>query len=596
MKYKRVVINYLFPVLLLLYALRHVTRGIDLWDGGYNYANFTYSGLKYMDAMWYFATWLANVTGSLIARLPFGHSMLGMNCYTALIQGGIAVVAYQFCVKRLSLPAGLTAIGEFLALSLCWAPSAVLYNYLTYGLMLGGIILLYQGLTRDKAEFLVFAGVVFGINTGVRFPNLAQAGFIMALWYDAIVIRKEKLGSTVRKTGLCILGYMAAVLVLVAVIFGMYGMGTYVEGIQNLFHISDTAPDYSTRFLLFSIVETYIDSVTTYWMKRFGVILTAELLLWLCFPERFHKVKKYITVIFTILFLWYIIRKGYCTADYKSYQAIFYPVIFWLFLGIILCIRVLVQKETDREEKMQAVFVLLTIYISSLGSNNAMYSCINNLFLVGPLILHMSWEFVREKKKTLYFPLQMMLVACSVLVLVQGAGFGIHFVCERAAGARDLSYEIREIPVLQGMHTGQENGQGLESLYRYLKENGLDRRRCILYGDIPGLAYYMQLEPAMNIWGDLLSYGPERMRAELDMLQTRMAEHSYAPGQALEEEPPIVIIHTKYADAKDGIEELSDTLDPSVKEKLDELYYFMHNNGYSRVRDIGESDYVLYVK
>ena len=39
--------------------------------------------------MWYFATWTANVTGSLLGKLPFGDRMIAMNLYTlACLSGG----------------------------------------------------------------------------------------------------------------------------------------------------------------------------------------------------------------------------------------------------------------------------------------------------------------------------------------------------------------------------------------------------------------------------------------------------------------------------------------------------------------------------
>ena len=51
---KRVLLENLFMVVLVFYPLRHVNWGLDLWDTGYSYANFTFAGLKHMDPMWLF--------------------------------------------------------------------------------------------------------------------------------------------------------------------------------------------------------------------------------------------------------------------------------------------------------------------------------------------------------------------------------------------------------------------------------------------------------------------------------------------------------------------------------------------------------------
>jgi hypothetical protein len=59
-------VNILPWLILLIYPLRHVNWGLDLWDTGYNYANFQYMGTEHMDSMWLFSTYLANVTGNFL--------------------------------------------------------------------------------------------------------------------------------------------------------------------------------------------------------------------------------------------------------------------------------------------------------------------------------------------------------------------------------------------------------------------------------------------------------------------------------------------------------------------------------------------------
>ena len=91
-------------LILILYPLRHVGIGVDLWDAGYNYANFRYPGLEYMDSMWYYATWLANQVGAFLIRLPFAGTMLGVNIYTGLLVSLIAVISWLFAVKKMGMP------------------------------------------------------------------------------------------------------------------------------------------------------------------------------------------------------------------------------------------------------------------------------------------------------------------------------------------------------------------------------------------------------------------------------------------------------------------------------------------------------------
>ena len=121
----------LFIVILVFYPLRHVNWGLDLWDTGYNYANFQYMGTEHMDSMWLFSTWLSNALGNLLMKLPSAGSLMGMNFYTGLLVSLLAVAGYFFCTRKLRMPGWAAFVGELAAISLCWCPTALLYNYLT---------------------------------------------------------------------------------------------------------------------------------------------------------------------------------------------------------------------------------------------------------------------------------------------------------------------------------------------------------------------------------------------------------------------------------------------------------------------------------
>lgn len=577
MKWKKSKSTYIIYViygisflLLLLYPLRHVRLGVDLWDGGYNYANFAYDDLKYMDSMWYFATWTANALGSLMMRLPWGGTMLGMNIYTGLLVSMITMAACIFCIRRLQMPAWLVFVGELLAVSLCWAPSAVLYNYLTYGLLLAGTLFLYQGLTTEKKRYLFLAGIVLGMNVGVRFSNLVQTGLILAVWYYAY-ISKKKFPEVLQETFLCILGYVGAFGLFLVNLSLRYGFSNYVQGIKRLFAMTEHATDYSAVSMLLGFGKAYLEDTSTYWLKRFALAGMICFAICLLLPKGWTRMKQILTVFITVGFMAWIVKKGYCTRDYTTYNSIYYPGIMLLLMAIALSLLQLFRKETDRKEKLLALLVPLTLYLTSLGGNNAIYSSMNNLFLVMPCFLWMAYEFLREKTPIVYFPFKTFLAAGILLLFIQGMCFGNTFVYEKATGARDVSTEITQIPVLQGMHTGAENAGSLEELYGYLKGNNLLDRECILFGDIPGLAYYMEMKPAINIWSDLRSYSPDTMQADLEKLKEKIRRT---------EEYPIIIMHQKYAGFCSRGDVSFFPEEETTGQKLVELCAFMQEYGY----------------
>ena len=107
----------IFVVVLAFYPLRHIHWGLDLWDTGYNYSNFQYMGTEHMDSMWLFSTYLANVVGHFLSGLGSGQTLAGMNLYTGLFVSLLALSGFFFCTRGLKLPAGISFVGELVAVS-----------------------------------------------------------------------------------------------------------------------------------------------------------------------------------------------------------------------------------------------------------------------------------------------------------------------------------------------------------------------------------------------------------------------------------------------------------------------------------------------
>ena len=276
-------------VILAFYPLRHIGWGLDLWDTGYNYANFQYMGTRHMDSMWLFSTYLTNVVGNFLMKLPQADTLRGMNLYTGLFASMLALTGYFFCTRRLKMPKPIVFLGEMVSLSLCWCPTASLYNYLTYVLFLFSSIFLYLGLVKDRKGYLVCAGVLLGSNVLVRFSNLPEAAMIVAVWaYDIILwLEGRKRGNgaegtaakskALRHTLWCLSGYVAALAFLLSYIHIRYGIQEYFAGIQRLFAMTDRAADYKPTAMIMGILGAYVENL--YWVARIGAILIGGLAL-----------------------------------------------------------------------------------------------------------------------------------------------------------------------------------------------------------------------------------------------------------------------------------------------------------------------------
>ena len=554
------------PVLLVVlcwYPLRHIHQGIDFWDTGYNYANFLYMGTEHMDSMWLFSTYLANVAGHFLTKLPGAGTLAGMNLYTGLFASALALLGYWFCTRKLEIPWWIAYLGEYAALSLCWCPTALLYNYLTYLLFTGCVILLYLGLTQEKKGCLFAAGICLGANVLVRFSNLPEAALIVAVWMYAFLEGRErkngdradasgsgKVSGTwsrgIRYTIWCLAGYLVALLVLFGWIQIRYGMDAYVEGIRRLFAMTDKATDYKAGSMIWQLLFAYVDNL--YWVLRIGVIVFVGVLgfafagflddleqgLW----ERVQGEVRLVWCGVCAGMVCWLYHRGFCAVTYDNYGAILRPGISLLTLTLGICVIRILWRGVPKEEKLISGLVFLTVLLTSIGSNNGVYPSLNHLFIPAPYTIWQCMRFVQGAKRRALWAVKPALIALLSLFLVQSAGFGLTFVFAEATGAKDMTAVIGNNEVLQGVRMSPERAGWMSEISAYVESKGMKGREVILFGNIPSMSYYLQMPSAFNPWSDLDSYNETVMAEALD--ETAEAVRS---GQ----ERPVVILEADHA-------------------------------------------------
>ncbi len=515
----------LFPAVLLLYPLRHVHLGVEWWDTGYNYGNFTY--IERMDSMWVFSTYLGNALGHLFTGLPFGDCMLGLNIYTGLLVSGLALLGYWFFTKVIRLPSWVAFWGELLAISLCWCPTALLYNYLGYVLMALGAVLLYLGLLGSKPLYLAAAGAFLGINVLVRFPNLAQMGLIAGLWLYVMWIEGEEEAvpwgkrflSALRQTGWCVLGYGAGLGAGLAYIVLRYGLDTYVGAILRLFSMPSEAGEYTLYSMVVYQIQNYMQNLL--WAR----FLVAYAIVGLAVFGLLQRVIKQKSALYPaaklaycagipVLFYYLMLRNMY-NLKYTTKMSMFQWAVFLLTAALVTGAISIFRKGGRREERLLFAIILPVILITPLGSNNHLYSSINNLFLAAPLIL---WKLVGLWRSRREFPLKALGAAVLAMITVQSLCFGWSYVFSESDGGENLNTRIENNDILKGMYTSPDRAQVLESLYAYISGEELVGKEIICYGNIPSLPYYLGMPFAISAWPDLPSYNYQVMEGDMKKL------------------------------------------------------------------------------
>lgn len=514
-----------FPLLLACFCFANVNKGLTLTDTGYNLGNFKF--LSGLDGMWYYSTLLSNLTGALLTHLPGGSTMLGISIYATLIKVLMALVPYYFFTRVCYIKRKTAFLGILFSVSLCWAPAVCLYHYLSYDLLGLGAMLLFIGHARKQSYCLVIAGALLGLNVFVRFPNVTNVALIAALWAIAF-LEKEDVKKTLQETLLCIAGYVGTLVVVFTVIFLRRHMNDYIVGISDLFGMTEAAEGYTSSGMIRTILSAYVGLM--YWGKYVLLVLAAfvgwGILAYRRLPKKVATMGSYILagVVTVLMFVWFYIT-GLFTLNFSNYSSMYGPAGICLILIIGLLIYDLIINPNN-DERFLDLIAFVVLVITPLGSNNALYTNYNNMFLIFPVSLHILIKMF--KKETL--------LALSTGLSVLFAGFGILFILFGATFVfRDgsdgkMAYTVENNEVLKGMKTNAENAVVLSELTAIVKEHAPGDTRLLLMGDVPALSYFLDKKPAISsTWPSLDSYSASKFKEELSNLDAICAEKEWYP-------------------------------------------------------------------
>ncbi len=509
--------KYLIPIILGLMPLVNFNQGVDYIDSMYSPGNFVF--FKQMKGTWVVATFLANAIGHIFTKLPGGGTYVGIRIYTSLVISVIALVVYFTLRKR--MPWYIAAVGETIAICLCWCPTTILYNYLTYLFMTIGLILLYKGLTEEKRMFFILAGLSLGINLFVRFPNIVEVGFIFAVWVYG-VLKKKKFIEIFIETDWCILGYCLGVAVCMGIITLLYGSDAYANMITSLFGMTGDNTSYKPIQMVMAVLRELRLGL------KWPLIMAAPVVI-LTVTMRFAKGKavdiiRGVSLIAMPASIFLCMKLGMFNRDYNAYQSIMGPAVTFVIIAILISVLKIFSRKTDVDTKLVYGLILLCIAITPLGSNNALFPVYNNLFLICPIVLMAIWkEMVKCRNSNVAFPGMIMISGVVLVLFIQSVCFGSTFAFRGHKYTSERNDFVEFNDVLYGCTTNNERVETIEELTAYWNENKTDK--VLLLGNIPGVSYFLNVPTAIpTSWPDLGSYSYDTYKKDMKELEARIAE------------------------------------------------------------------------
>ncbi|MGN1147012.1 MAG: hypothetical protein ACI4TB_01235, partial [Lachnospiraceae bacterium] len=301
-----------------------------------------------------------------------------------------------------------------------------------------------------------------------------------------------------------------------------------------------TATDYKATSMLYSMYLGYRKNL--HWFLALVLFTLVGTILCTLLPKKWKGVKRAAGVaVAALAAVWLYSTGEFCSLHFDEYDAMLIPAIVFLMLTLLTGgIRIL-QPKVDKKEKLLAGMIMLVILLTSIGSNNALFPSINNLFLAIPYMLWTVYRLCKGAGRLKFldtFAVKAMTVMFLIVFLFQSIGFGTGFVFVEAEGAKNIDTKVENNVILKGIYMSEERADWMSGISAYVAEQNLTGKEVILYGYIPSLSFYLEMPSAFNPWSDLRSYSREAMEAAFAELCSEIAEGA---------EYPVVILNAVYA-------------------------------------------------
>jgi len=569
----------LFPVLLFLFAMLGLTRGVDLTDTTYSLGNYRF--LNELEGDWIWATGLSNLAGHLLLGLSAGSMPVMSFVCRLFIVAAVFAVYFTLADEEHALPVFL---GSWIALGLCWCPAVILYNYLSYLLLTLAALFLRRANRTERGRDDAVAGLLLGLSLFVRISDLVYAALIFFV-FGSCIFRDGKITKRMGKRTLtCVLSYFAGaaagLLLLIALRSGAQsgGIASMIGWVTGLASSGGQAGGYSLGAMLLTLCKAYLWALERF-LPLAAVILGGGVLR-LILREETQKPLRIVLVTgaTALLFLLYF-KRGVCTLLYYSNGSIYgIGAVLLVLLYIVFGIVLIGGKAFMTEEREEALLGLLLLLIAPLGTNNHLYAVLNQLVLILPLAFRLLKRVSEKIGGAVREPAALTLSLFFLLLLVQTSLFRANYSFADGEDGSRQDYVMANPTQLLGMRTSRAHGATVESLVR---QQALAHAESLLcYGNLPGLNYVTGLRPAIpTLWPDLESYAAEDFRSALQQA-------------AAEESAPVVILS---AEAKRRIFEGSEAENtPALSEKDGCMKAFLTGNGYEIKYE--DAEFILYAR
>ncbi len=530
-------------VLLALWQLAVATFGVDLCDTGYYLTFFEHIFKNPASVEYNFMYYLSGVVGGVLdALLPEGGKWMAMRAAGVLCNvGAMAILAWAF--KRI-LPATAVILGFLIVVaSLVQFPYTFNNDLMSALLWVAALALAFRGLTEGRWYRLLLAGIIVGMNTFTRIPNVLAVG-LAVMPFVAHYYKKNPWRDCWRQCGAMLLGVVVGAGIVIGMMMALGHWDIFKQNMADLLNVAtgrSGAASHNAGGMVMEMLGFYKQCLLV--GLKMAVLWLPLWVAWRYIGNRWLRWLIWIAVaIASLYFMWH-----------QSH--IMHPL--W-----VMCVAGLAWVIYRRKDSAVASWLgLFMLLVFPLGSDGATNNGGIIAWMAAP-VAALLWQ----RRENVIFP--MAFIAVGLLqTLAVGAYFDGGHLWYKTATINDSRAAL--------IHTTPERAQVISETLAGLQSYVHEGDTLLCYGSIPMMNHLTRTVPAMGCsWPELLS---------ADALTLRLA--------ALEGELPLVLrqkfnnLGPYWSEATDDYLTTYSIVDDKFlqQEKMDALNHWMTTAGYSIV-------------
>jgi hypothetical protein len=473
--------------MIMIYPILLIFQGMDITDTGFYLTSYQQIFTAPKNLRYEFLYWLSDVIGGIWLKLFGDLGYIGIRLAWVLIIWIILFCYYKVLYKYISKEILLT--GFFVMLIFTSNNLHTLdYNILTTLFYALGSISLFYGIIKDKKFLIFLGGFVLGASLFLRLPNILGLTLMIAILYYGF-LKKTAFRSQVRQCLYFVIGYLMSI-ALILVLMKLIGhLNYYLDSLKFITQIGESSKStHGIGNLILLLLNNYF-SVAKYTILYGSIIIGASLLIIPFLNKCKFSRYAYIFVFLLSLILW---SRWY---SFDSYRDCIYAMNG--FMDIVLVFYIFNIFKMGNEFRLIALFGLLILTLTPLGSDNGIYNSIFGMWISGVILI---WTIFRldtlinikntSLKNNLNNLSRLVCIVFVAFCLIQG----YRYTYRDSVNRLSMKYTINN-KYLKCTVTTKDRAKVMNELLNQTKKYVKKNENLLAYSDIQLIYYLTETKP-----------------------------------------------------------------------------------------------------